>query len=182
MRHGKNAYQASKRPWIYPNFENDNVFLIKEGREQVLMSAKKLKKEKIDLIFASDFFRTKQTARIAAKELGLKIVVDTRLRDLNLGVWHGRKKEDFFKIFPRNSLKLFYQKPEKGESWPDCQERMKNFLLELENQYQGKKILIVSHLDPLWLLEGYIKEYSQKFLAENKIKLFLSTGSFKKIS
>lgn len=182
MRHGQNVYQFSKRPWIYPNFNNDNVLLNKEGRNQVSASAKKLKKENIDFIFASDFRRTKQTANIVAKEIKRKVFLDKRLRDINLGIWHGQKKESFFKVFPRFSGKLFDQRPEGGETWQDCQKRMQDFFEELQKNYQGKKILIVSHGDPLWLLEGYIKKYSKKFLLESRINLFLKTGAFKKIS
>ncbi|MGI6335273.1 MAG: histidine phosphatase family protein [Minisyncoccales bacterium] len=54
-------------------------------------------------------------------------------------------------------MKKFDVPTPQGETWNDCRERMKKVLNEIENIFQGKNVLIVSHGDPLWLLEGYIK-------------------------
>ena len=182
MRHGQTAYQAEKKHLLYPNFKGTPVFLSKKGIKQVEASANKLKKEKIDFIYASDFHRITQTAKIIAKKFkNLKINFDKRLRDTDFGFWHGKRKEDFFVGFPLLSRKLFYKRPKGGEKWPDCKKRMKSFFKEIEKKYKNKTILIVSHGDPLWLLEGYIKGYSVDYLADHKKKLFLKTGSFKKL-
>src|SRR3989344_2659982 len=151
MRHGQTAYQAEKKHLLYPNFKGTPVFLSKKGIKQVEASANKLKNEKINF--------------------------DKRLRDTDFGFWHGKRKEDFFVGFPLLSRKLFYKRPKGGEKWPDCKKRMKSFFKEIEKKYKNKTILIVSHGDPLWLLEGYIKGYSVDYLADHKKKLFLKTGS-----
>ncbi len=162
LRHGQTIYQTKKRDIIYPCFGNDSVELTKQGEAQIEKVAKILKKEKIDLIFSSDFLRTKQTANIIAQKLKLKIVFDKRLRDVNLGVWHGKSKKEFYQVFPRTEEKRFYERPLEGESWLDCKKRILNFINEINQKYQNKKILIISHGDVLWLLEGAMKGLENK--------------------
>ncbi len=171
LRHGETIYQTKKKDLSYPSFpEKPPIKLTKNGENQIKAAVKKLKKENVDLIFSSDFFRTKQTAKIAAKELALKINFDKRLRDINLGIYHGRAKKEFYQNLPENPTEIFYKKIPGGESWLDCQKRMLSFLKEIDKKYKGKTILIVSHGDPLWLLWGAVRNYSQKKLLEIKLE------------
>lgn len=100
MRHGQTIYQTEKKGWIYPPFpEKPAIKLTKKGEKQIKIAAKKLKKEKIDLIFSSDFFRTRQTVEIVEKELGIRVRFDKRLRDGNLGIYREERKRNFTEIF-----------------------------------------------------------------------------------
>ena len=181
LRHGETIYQTKKKDFVYPWPENPAVKLTKKGENQIKPIAKKLKKEKIDLIFASDFFRTRQAAKIVAKELGLKINLDKRLRDINMGIYHGRLKEEFYRDFPRVFPLRFIKRPSGGESWQDCQKRMVDFLKEIDKKYKGKTILIVSHGDPIWLLAGAVKKWSpQEFLRIPKVN-YLKVGELRKL-
>lgn len=183
LRHGQTIYQTKKKNFIYPAFpENPPIKLTKKGQSQIKKGAKLLKKEGIDLIFASDFFRTKQTAQIVAKEIRKKIVFDKRLRDVNLGIYHGRKKEEFYQKFPRDFKSRLKMKPEKGENWADVRKRMLNFLKEIDKKYQGKKILIISHGDPLWLLEGTVKGWSPEKFNKTKKANFIKPGELRKLN
>ena len=170
LRHGQTPYQTEKKNRIvYPWPETSPIRLTEKGREQAKKAAKILSRKKIDLIFASDFPRTRQTAKIAAKEIQKKIHLDKRLRDIDLGIFKGKTKDEFYQDFPiSSSEKRFRQKPLKGESWFDCKARMLNFLKEIDRKYKGKNILIVSHGDPLWLLEGAVKGWSIKKMIEIK--------------
>ncbi len=168
LRHGETTHQTKRKDFTYSSLENKTARLTKKGENQIKTAANKLKKEKIDLIFSSDFFRTRQTAGIVAKELGLKIYFDKRLRDLNIGVYHGQEKEKFYQDFPEYSKKRFVKRPQGGESWRDLQKRMLNFLKEIDNKHKGKTILIVSHGDPLWLLHGAVKGFKQKEFLDRK--------------
>lgn len=183
LRHGRTIYQTKKKNYIYPLPDNFTVSLTKGGKEEIKKSVQKLKKERIDFIYSSDFFRTRQTARIAAKELGIKkIIFDKRLRDVNLGIWHGRLKNEFYLNFPRNSINRFYKRPKSGESWFDVQKRMLKFLKETDKKHKEKNILIVSHGDPLWLLEGTIKNWSpRKFIKTSKPN-FIKPGELRKLN
>ena len=93
-----------------------------------------------------------------AKFLDCKINFDKRLRDINLGIYHGRLKKEFYNDFP-DPIKRFSNGPKKGESWNDLKKRVKSFLKEIEKKYKNKRILIVSHGDTLWMLEGILKKF-----------------------
>jgi broad specificity phosphatase PhoE len=162
LRHGQTIYQTKKKDLMYPAYpEKPPVKLTRKGEKQIKTAAKKLKKIGIDLIFSSDFFRTRQTAKIVAKELNInKISLDKRLRDINFGIYYGQTKEEFYRCFPRYSKKRFCKKPLGGETWLDCQKRMVDFLKKVDKKHKNKNILIVSHGDPLWLLEGAVKNLS----------------------
>lgn len=183
LRHGQTIYQTRKSDMIYPDIMHDNVSLTLKGRKEVERSVKKIKKEKIDLIYSSDFKRTKQTAQIAAKNLNIKeINFDERLREINLGVYYNKTRQEFYIEFPKFSDKLLRKKPEKGESWVDCKKRLKSFLKDIDGKYKNKKILIVSHGDPLWLLQGIVQKININDLILNKRKIFPKTGEIKKLN
>jgi len=169
LRHGQTIYQTKKKKEIYPSPEDTPVGLTKEGIKKIQKLAKKLKKEKIDLIYSSDFYRTKQTAQIVAEELNLKINFDSRLREFNFGSYHGKPKKEFYREFP-TSVERFEKKLPGGESWFHCQKRITGFLKEVEKKNQNKRILIVSHGDPIWLLVGAVKGKTKKELIEEKKK------------
>ncbi|MDD5144536.1 MAG: histidine phosphatase family protein [Candidatus Pacebacteria bacterium] len=164
LRHGENVWQVEKKGFVYPWGICRQIKLTEKGKVCVKESSAKLKKEKIDLIFSSDFQRTRETAKIAAKELGIKkINFDKRLRDIDLGIYNGRPRKDFLE-FCHYKERKFSTKPPKGESWNDVRERIKNFIQEIDKNYKGKNILIIGHGDPLCLLEGVIKRKTDKQL------------------
>ena len=165
LRHGENNCQAEKPGIVYFWPENNPPCrLTEKGEEQIREVVEKIKREKINLIYSSDIVRTKQSAEIVAGEINKKIIFDQRLRDTNWGKFGGGPKEKAYIFFQEaNSLEEKFKKaPEGGESWSDCQKRVLDFLKEVERKYQNKNILIVSHGDPLWLLEGVVKKTSVK--------------------
>lgn len=180
LRHGQTIYQARRRARIYPWPEKSPISITKKGEIQIRKAAKELKKENIDLIFASDVYRVRQSAQIVAKELGLKIKLDRHLRDINLGVYRGGKKAVFFRDFPKKS-DWFLKRPKGGESLVDLEKRMVNVLKGVDNKYKNKNILIVSHKDPLWILEGKIKGWSRGKLLDVYKDTFV-TGDLRKIN
>jgi len=178
LRHGK----IKKRKGIIYDWPSFSTFPLSEkGKKGIEKVAKKLSKEKIDLIFASDALRTQQTAKIVAKKLGLKIHFDSRLRDINLGVYQGKKDKEFYKDFPL-SLERFRKRPKGGENWTDIKKRILSFIKDIERKYKNKKILIVSHGDPLWILKGLMEGKSNKELLEEKVKKgVMKKAKFKKL-
>jgi broad specificity phosphatase PhoE len=184
LRHGQTIHQTQKKNIVY-GWPDDNppCGLTKKGREQIKEAAKKLKNEKIDLIFSSDALRTKETAEIVAKELGLATInYDARLRDINWGIYQGKTKFEAWAYY-KNPQSKFKKAPPQGESWNDCLKRVTDFLKELEQKYSGKTILIVSHGDPLWLLEGWFQGKTQKQLLLQKFTgNTIKTGEIRKLN
>jgi len=180
LRHGQTSYQATKKKILYDWPGLDSFPLTEKGQKKIKKAAKKLKNKKIDLIYASDTLRVRQTAEIVSKELGLKIHFDSRLRDINLGIYQGREKKEFQKDFPP-SLERFKKRVPGGESWSDIKKRMTDFIEDVESKNKGKTILIISHGDPLWILKGLMKGFSDEELLKEHKKNFIKTGKFRKI-
>ncbi len=181
LRHGQTDWQTKKKEWTYPKLDSPKIKLTKRGEIQIKEAAQKFKGRKIDLIFSSDFFRTRQTSKIVAKALGVTINFDKRLRDVNLGIYQGGKKGAFYKRFPKHSQKRFLVGPQSGESWYDCQKRMLNFLKEIDKKHKGRTILIVSHGDPLWLLEGAVRKWSPEKMLKEKDRSYIKVGEVIKL-
>jgi len=182
LRHGETIYQTEKKGIIYPWPEKKPILLTENGKNQIKNLAKKLKNKKIDLIFSSDIPRAKETAEILAKELGAKAIFDKRLRDVNLGIYCGQKKEEFFRDFPKIIERFYDKRPKKGETWGRVRKRMLECLKDIERKNQNKKILIVSHGDPLWLLEGTLKGLDDFQLLKIKIQdEVIKLGELRKI-
>lgn len=107
----------------------------------------------VDMIFASDILRTKMTAEIASDILGVPIKFDERLREYNLGIYNGKKLEEFHKDWP--VPRRWQEAPEGGETYMQLQNRMLDFVSEMNAKYNGKRILVVTHGDVIWLLNQY---------------------------
>jgi broad specificity phosphatase PhoE len=136
------------------------LFNGKKGRRK-LIGWRSLKKDKIDCLFSSDILRCRETAKIIAETIIYdtdKIIYDVRLRDLNWGEFGGKTREEYWNFYNNDHMKAFDIPAPGGESWNQCRERAVRLLNEMEEEFQDKNILIVSHGDCLWLLEGYIKD------------------------
>lgn len=168
MRHGESENITFK--FTDTDIATSTVHLTDKGKAQVGETARRLTDEHIDLIIASDFPRTKETAEIVASVIGKPVAHDERLREINVGAFNGKSSEEFRKHFrlPENYLEL---RPEGGESLLDLKRRVAGFFKELEAKYRGKKILVVTHADTAWMLASVIKGYSQE-----QIKLSLGLG------
>ncbi len=182
LRHGQTIYQTEKRDILYPFPEDPPIPITREGERQVKESAEKLKAKNIDLIFSSDFFRTRQTAGIVSRALGVEVNFDKRLQDLNLGEFRGRLMKDYQDFFSEKKER-FFKRPKAGETWNDLKKRLTDFLEEVEKKYRGKNILIISHGDPLWLLVGILKGFTEEeeFLASRNTELYPNVGQFLEI-
>ncbi|MBZ9577459.1 histidine phosphatase family protein [Patescibacteria group bacterium] len=170
LRHGETIYQTKKDDLLYP-WPDFITSLTKTGKKQAETAAKKLKSKKIDLIYSSDFLRARRTAEIVAKELGLKVKVDKRLRDINWGVYQDRPVKDYLQFF--SSIKQrFSKRPPKGENWRDVKKRMMDFIKDIDKRHRNKKILIVSHGDPSWLLIGTMRGLNEDKLFKKRTERF----------
>ena len=159
LRHGQTIYQTKKKKFLYP-WPDFVTPLTKKGGKQIKDVAKKLKSWRIDLIYSSDFLRTRQTAEIIAKILGLKIIFDKRLRDINWGIFQNGPVRKYLKFFPSEKQR-FFKRPDKGENWRDVRKRMLDFVKDMEKRYKNKTILIISHADTIWLLAGIFERLSE---------------------
>ena len=141
----------------------------------------KLKKEKIDIIFSSDVLRCKQTAQMISERLGPKVNFDKRLREVNLGIFNGRPHKEWNDYF-QNRAEKFTKRAPGAENRRDIKDRLMDFIKDINKKYKNKNILIVSHEDPLIILQGVVKGLSEKeMLCDKWGKLRIKTGEYKKL-
>lgn len=151
-RHGEAESNVAGLHINYP--EPKPMHLTPQGREQAQNVGKMIKQAGgVDMIFASDITRTKETAEIAGKILGVEVKFDERLREYNLGELNGHPLSEFHEKFPVNER--WQKAPKGGETYMQLQNRMLDFVAELNTKYNGKKILVVTHGDVIWLLNQY---------------------------
>lgn len=154
QRHGEAQTNAVSTISCWPELKEWH--LTEKGRGQVAASAKELKAKKIDMIFSSDLLRTRETAEIISEELGLPVTFDERLRELDVGAFNGKSEKDFHAA--ASGLDRFDERVGgTGETLNDVRRRMVAFLKELDANHTGKNIVIVSHGDPLWMLQTCFK-------------------------
>lgn len=181
-RHGESCRQKNGKAMCWP--EKIHCPLTPLGKKEAKKIAFELKQEGIDLIYSSDLLRTKQTAEIIAKGLGLKIIFDKRLREYNVGIFNGKNPILSWQYLREKTPDMIYSKLPKGESLADLGGRVHDFLKDMENLYRGKKILIVAHELPLSLMEGLARGESIEQIIENRRKSpakRISTGQWRKI-
>ncbi|MEK7615940.1 MAG: class I tRNA ligase family protein [Patescibacteria group bacterium] len=129
VRHGESTRNVpGGETLIAYKLESDTVPLTETGKQQMETLAQKLSESKeVDLIYSSPFQRTKQSADIIAKKLGKKVFVDEGLKE------YDHEHEDYATL----------------------RARMIVCLRNLEREYPGKKILVMSHADPIMVLNDW---------------------------
>ncbi len=181
LMHGETTWSHAEI--CYPCDNKESVDLSQEGVSQIKILTPRLKKENISLIFCSEYLRARQTAEIAAKALEFEPIIDARLNDIEPGDYCGKPKANFYRDFP-DSAKRFELGPKGGESWNNVKDRQLEFLKQVEQEHNGKNILVVGHGDSLWLLEGLIRQMTDKELLSVifEIKEFIKKGELRKIN
>ncbi len=160
MRHGE-AENNTKS--VVSSDVNNQHHLTEKGKKEIREAVKWFKGKKIDMIFSSPFVRTKETSELVAKGLSFssdKIIYDTKIGEINAGVWNNKAFTDFVKHFDQSMR--FSMKLEGGENYVDVKTRMGDFLYDLEKKYEGKNILIITHDSPAFLLMAAAVGWSRK--------------------
>ena len=159
LRHGESV--SNVKGFVSSRPEKSANPLTKTGTKQARRVTQKILSENIELIFSSDVLRAKQTAEIIAEQLKKKVNFDKRLREIDFGTFNSKPIADFIGHFASKEKRIKEKVP-RGESYEDTLKRVNNFLEDMEKTYSNKKILIVSHQAPLFILEGIFLGYSLK--------------------
>ncbi|MFH1129131.1 MAG: histidine phosphatase family protein [Patescibacteria group bacterium] len=180
LRHGKAVSNEQRIVSSHPEkFENS---LTDEGREQIKNVVVEIEKLNIDLIFASDLLRTKQTAEIIADTLKLEIIFDKRLREIDMGIFNGGP-EDAWNEFYECEAQRFVKKPKDGgENYREVKERAKDFIGDIDKKYKGKNILIVSHGCVLFSMQVIVGGQTEEQEMSCRNNLVMKNGELKKLN
>ena len=75
------------------------------GRAQAAQLAERLAGDGIAAIYSSDLTRASQTARVVADRLGLDVVEDRGLREIDVGSWSGLTRTEVEQRFPEGDAR-----------------------------------------------------------------------------
>ncbi|MCH7552341.1 class I tRNA ligase family protein, partial [Patescibacteria group bacterium] len=187
LRHGESKKNKLGIVSSWP--EKKPMPLTVKGISDIKKIAKVLKKKNIDLIFTSNLLRARQTAEIVGKEVGVKPVLEKRIRENDMGIMNGKSIDELGKVWGKEGetptehyLRRFDGAPSKAETWKAVQKRLWNFVQEMEKKYTGKNILIVSHELPMTLFETMAKGFSRKEIVAFRMAGAIQTGEWRKVS
>ncbi len=138
--------------------EIETYALTELGREQASLAAKFLATVGADVIFSSPIARTKETAGIIAEATGLLVEFDERLREAGMGIFNGKKQAELLEKYGNPQMRISPDPVDGIESFIDIRGRLKSFLDDMKERYDGKKVVIVSHGDTLEQLHGILTD------------------------
>ncbi|MDD2391353.1 MAG: histidine phosphatase family protein [Bacilli bacterium] len=147
IRHGKTEVNAGNQ--LQGRINNG---LNDEGIKQCIDLREKLKDKSIDLIISSPLERCKKTSEILSDNK-IPIVYNQKLIGRDHGEFTGLSKhkvnlEEYWNYY-------LNKKYEKAENIQDLYNRSRDFLLELKEKYDNKKIAIVTHSGIIKVLYYY---------------------------
>ncbi|PJE51152.1 MAG: isoleucine--tRNA ligase [Candidatus Yanofskybacteria bacterium CG10_big_fil_rev_8_21_14_0_10_36_16] len=180
LRHGTSEKNnIDGKDIIASRLENDSYDLLPEGIKEVEEVAKKLKKEGgVDYIYASPFKRTQHSAHIVASVLGKQVHTDDRLKELDHGsICEGK---NHYACIPENINRTLDMRYGDGETWREAKARMFLVVKELDDKHEGKKFLLVSHGDPIWLLSSALDNLSDEEMLDIRKKNYPDRGELRK--
>ena len=152
MRHGHSV--ANLESVVCGLKENDEG-LSDKGSEQAKVCD--LPFDSSIIIYSSDFPRARETAEIVQYRLRIpELVLSTRLRERSFGELEGQDISELDKVWSYD-----FQDPNHRffgvESAEQVGARVLSLVHDLNRIYSDKDILLVSHGDPLHILETYVR-------------------------
>lgn len=140
--------------------------LTERGREQAKKAATFLATVGADVLYSSPILRAKETAGIIAEATGLPIQFEDRLWEVGMGKFNDRSQKELLEKYPEPQMRLSPDAADGMESMLQVRSRSDDFLDELKEKYAGKKVILVSHGDPLEQLHGILTRESPGMAAE----------------
>ena len=132
IRHGETDWNAEHR-WQ----GHADVPLNARGREQAKALAEELAPEGVDAIYASDLSRARDTAEIVGARLGVPVVVDPDLREIDVGGREGLTREEVAQRFPDGGWD--------GETREQHAERVLRALHRIADRHPDGRVVVVGH-------------------------------------
>lgn len=119
------------------------------GRRQIAALAERFKDIKIDAVYSSDLFRARLTGEALRKYNDVPMILDKRLREINVGPWEAGFFGDAAHENPEQ-MYYFQNDPEKwyiegAETYADVENRAIEALYDIARSNEGKSIGITSH-------------------------------------
>jgi broad specificity phosphatase PhoE len=129
------------------------------GREQALALAESLAAKPIDALYSSDLVRARESAEIVGERIGLRVRLDRRLREVDVGEWSGLTSSKVEQLFPVGLARSRAGGTgwEQGEAYEAMGARVVAALHEIAGAHPGGCVAVVTHGGPMcsvWLASG----------------------------
>ncbi|MDI7385290.1 2,3-diphosphoglycerate-dependent phosphoglycerate mutase GpmB [Cronobacter dublinensis] len=144
VRHGETQWNAERRI----QGQSDSP-LTEKGEHQAMQVAQRAKALGITHIISSDLGRTRRTAEIIAQGCGCDVILDARLRELDMGILERRHLDTLTDEEEGWRRQLVNGTPggriPQGESMQEVSDRMHGALNACLELPEGSRPLLVSH-------------------------------------
>lgn len=155
-RHGETEWNVVRRM----QGQGDSP-LTELGIRQAKWLANRLENKDIGYVYSSPLRRAADTADIVNNVLQASILLDDRLKEIDVGPWQGRTVEEILEEMPIQ-YNNFWHHPDKFElegvePFKDVQARAAEFIEMILSRHAGGKILIVAHAIVLTAMLNYLQ-------------------------
>jgi broad specificity phosphatase PhoE len=161
MRHGNSL--ANQAGIIVSSPENGvgEYGLSTLGKEQVNQSIRETSLPDDLVIYSSDFKRARETAEIvmASLDANLQIRLDKRLRERNFGQFELGSDNQYPKVWALDVLNPDHTEHQ-VESVNQVLSRTVELIIEIERDFQNRKVLLTAHGDVLQIMQTKFEEVS----------------------
>jgi len=150
VRHGETAKNREMR---YLGIQDEP--LTDTGRQQALDAAEALSRLPIRVVVTSPLRRAYDTAVQIQTKCGVELRQDSRLSEGSFGRWEGLKREEVAGLGSSDAALLARWEsdpacaPPGGESFLNIQKRIVRLADELEGEFTGSSVVLVSHVGPI---------------------------------
>lgn len=148
------------------------IQLSPEGLQEAHDTAPKLKTLGLDLIISSPLKRARQTAEIYSQYLGIPLIIENGLREIDHGDWNGIELEEL--LNDKNSeFSVWYNDPTSvpipngSEPILDAQKRIRDTIKDILLKYRSKTVLVVMHKHIRSILKCTLEGKHLRYFREN---------------
>lgn len=149
IRHGQTPWNRDGR-WQGQADPDLTAEALEETRSVARLLAREHAQQPWTRLIASDLCRARSTASLIGDVLDIRLEVDPRLRELDVGRWSGLTRSEIeardgelLRAFERGEPEV---RPGGGETRVEIRERSHAFVCDLIARHAGERILVVTHL------------------------------------
>ncbi|CAM3814080.1 histidine phosphatase family protein [Mesobacillus thioparans] len=144
IRHGETEWNKEKR-----SQGRLDSSLTDKGKEDARLLGARLHDTEFKQIISSPSGRTLETAKLIRGEREIPLLTDERLMEIDLGEWQGKTEDEIKTIYP-DEFHTYWNEPDiytsiGGETFLQVQQRLVDFLEDLEKTVTNGNVLIVTH-------------------------------------
>ena len=116
------------------------------GRRQAAQLAERLAGDGVAAVYSSDLVRASETARVVADRLGLDVVEDPGLREIDVGSWSGLTRAEVEQRFPEGYARwLGGDIGHDGETREQLTARVVDTATTIAGRHEAETVLVVTH-------------------------------------